>query len=134
MCVCVCVCVYPVESTCLRPHGLQPTRLLCSWSLTSKNTEVDSHFLLQGILLTQDLNLCLLHWQVDPLPLNHLGNHLPTSTDEKTQFQFLLQSIDYQSKVMITSSELLLSVSYSQTHGYRVVCGLTDMKITYSII
>ena len=29
------------------------------------------HFLLQGILLTQGLNLCLLHWQVDSLPLNH---------------------------------------------------------------
>ena len=32
---------------------------------------------LQGIFLTQGLNLhflCLLHWQVDPLPLSHLGS------------------------------------------------------------
>ena len=33
-----------------------------------------SHFLLQGIFLTQGLNLCPLHWQVDSLPLHHLGN------------------------------------------------------------
>ena len=33
-------------------------------------TEVGSHFLFQGIFLTQGLNPCLLHWQVDSLPLN----------------------------------------------------------------
>ena len=32
----------------------QPTRLLCSWDSPSKNTAVSSHFLLQGIFLTQD--------------------------------------------------------------------------------
>ena len=29
------------------------------------------HFLLQGIFLTQGLNLCLLHWQVGSLPPSH---------------------------------------------------------------
>ena len=32
------------------------------------------HFLLQGILLTQGLNLCLLHWQASFLPLSHQGS------------------------------------------------------------
>ena len=32
------------------------------------------HFLLQGIFPTQGSNLCLLHWQVDSLPLSHLGS------------------------------------------------------------
>ena len=32
------------------------------------------HFLLQGIFLTQGLNPCLLFWQVDSLPLSHLGS------------------------------------------------------------
>ena len=36
------------------------------------NTGVDCHFLPQGIFLTQGLNLCLLHQQVDSLPLSHL--------------------------------------------------------------
>ena len=30
-------------------------------------------FLLQGIFLTQGSNLGVLHWQVDSLPLTHLG-------------------------------------------------------------
>ena len=33
-----------------------------------------SGLLLQGIFLTQGLNLCLLHWQVDSLPLSLLGS------------------------------------------------------------
>ena len=50
-------------------HGILPV----------KNTGVGCHFLLQGIFPTQgsDLSLlCLLHWQVDSLPLHHLGSPL----------------------------------------------------------
>ena len=32
------------------------------------------HFLLQGIFLTEGSNPCLLHWQMDLLPLGHLGS------------------------------------------------------------
>ena len=32
------------------------------------------HFFLEGIFLTQGLNLCLLYWQADSLPLSHLGS------------------------------------------------------------
>ena len=32
------------------------------------------HFFLQGIFLTWDSNLCLLHWQADALPLSHQEN------------------------------------------------------------
>ena len=39
----------------------------------AKNTGVGCHFLLQEIL-TQESNLCLLHWQADSLPLSHLGS------------------------------------------------------------
>ena len=44
---------------------------------SGKNTGVGYHALLQGILLTQGWNLCLwclVHWQVDSLPLCHLGS------------------------------------------------------------
>ena len=34
-------------SNSLRPHGLQTTRLLCSWNFPSRLTEVGCHFLLQ---------------------------------------------------------------------------------------
>ena len=33
----------------LRPHGLQPARLLCPWNSPDKNTGMGSHSLLQGI-------------------------------------------------------------------------------------
>ena len=71
------VCVWggcSVLSNLLVPHGV--TRLLCPWGCPGKNTGVGCHFLLQGIFLTQELNLhlsCLLHWQADSLPLVPLG-------------------------------------------------------------
>ena len=36
-------------SDSVRPHRLQPTRLLCPWDSPSKNTGVGLHFLLQGV-------------------------------------------------------------------------------------
>ena len=52
-------------------HGLYPARLPCPWNFPGKNTEVGCHFLLQGIFPTQGLNLQLLLWQVDSVPLSH---------------------------------------------------------------
>ena len=39
-----------------------------------QNAGVGCHFLLQGIFLTQGLNLHLLDWQADSLPLSHQGS------------------------------------------------------------
>ena len=50
----------------LRPHGVQPARLLCPWNSPGKHTGVGCHFLLQGIVQPQVMNpchLCLLHQQ-----------------------------------------------------------------------
>ena len=63
-----------VLSDSLRPHGLQPTSLLHRWDFSGKNTGAGCRFLLQGIFLTQGLNLCLLHWQADSLPLSNPGS------------------------------------------------------------
>ena len=57
-----------------------PTGLLCPWNFPGKNTGADYHFLLQEIFPTQGLNPCLLHWQVDSLPLCHLGSPLDVNT------------------------------------------------------
>ena len=40
---------------------------ICPWTFPGKNS------ILQGIFLTQGSNPSLLHWQVDSLPLCHLG-------------------------------------------------------------
>ena len=45
--VCCCCYVTSVVSDSLRPHGLQPTRLLRPWNSPGKNTGVGCHFLLQ---------------------------------------------------------------------------------------
>ena len=56
---------------------LQPTRFLCPWGFSGKNTGVGCHALLQGIFQTQGLNLQLLHllhcrWIL--YPLSHVGS------------------------------------------------------------
>ena len=58
----MCVCVsHSVGFDSLQPYALWPTRLLCPWNSLDKNTGVGSLPLLQGIFLTQGLNLGLLH-------------------------------------------------------------------------
>ena len=58
----------------LQPHESQHARLLCPWDSPGKNTGVGCHFLLQGIFPSEGSNPRVLHWQVDALPLNHLGS------------------------------------------------------------
>ena len=54
-----------VVSDSLRPHGLEPTRLLCPRDSLDNNAGVGCHFLLQAMFLTKWSNPGLLHWQVD---------------------------------------------------------------------
>ena len=63
-----------VVSDSLPPHGPWPARLLCPWDSPGKSTGVGCHALLQGIFPTQGLNLHLLLWQTDCLPLSHQGS------------------------------------------------------------
>ena len=69
-----CACMRAVVSDSLLPYGLQPTRLLCLWDYPGKSTRVDCCILFQEIFPTRGSNLRLLHWQVDSLPLCHLGS------------------------------------------------------------
>ena len=65
-------------SDSLQPHELWPTRLLQRSDFPGKNTGVSCHFLFLGLFPTQGSNpgfLQFLIWQVDSLPLNHLGSH-----------------------------------------------------------
>ena len=57
-------------------NSLQPTRLLCPWDFSGKNTGGGCHFLLQGTFLTQGSNphlQCLLRCRNILYPLNHQG-------------------------------------------------------------
>ena len=52
---------HSVVSNSFQSHGLQPTRLLCPRNSPGENTGVGSHFLPQGIFLTQGSAPGLLH-------------------------------------------------------------------------
>ena len=74
---CWLCCMHAQLLSCVQ-HFVTPwtetTRLLCPWDFPSKNTEAGCYFLLQVIFPTQGLNLGLLHWPVESLPLSHLGS------------------------------------------------------------
>ena len=62
-----------------RPHGLQPTRLLCPWDFPGNSTGVDCHFLLQGIFPTQGSNPGLPHCRQTLYHLSHQGSPFLTA-------------------------------------------------------
>ena len=69
-------CVQSFFATLCNRIGLQPTRLLCLWDFSGRNTGVGYHFLLRGIFLTQGSNpwlLCLLHCRKILYQLSHGG-------------------------------------------------------------
>ena len=66
----MCCQVASVVSDSVRPHGLQPTRLL-PWDVPDKSTGVGHHFLLQRIFPTQGLNLGLLQYRRILYHLSH---------------------------------------------------------------
>ena len=61
------------------PMDCSPTGSSLLGNFPGKNTGGNYHFPLQGIFLTQGSNpclSCLLHWQVDSLPLSYRGSPL----------------------------------------------------------
>ena len=64
---------HSVVSDSLRPHGLQPARLLHPWDFPGKNTGVRCHFLLQEILQPQGLNPGLPYCRQTLYLLSHQG-------------------------------------------------------------
>ena len=71
VCVCVCVCVRSLHQLCLTlcdPMDYSPPSSSVHGIIPGKNTGVDCHFQLQGVVSTQGLQLCslgLLNWQAD---------------------------------------------------------------------
>ena len=78
--VCVCAqlsCVQLFETPWIVTHQAPLTMEFLPGKNTGVGTGVGCYFLLQGIFLNQRSSLhilCLLHWQVDSLPLHHLGS------------------------------------------------------------
>ena len=63
-----------VVSNSLQPYRPEPMRLLCPWDSPDRNPGVGCHAFLQGIFLTQGLNLDLLHYRQILYHLSHQGS------------------------------------------------------------
>ena len=68
----------------LRPHRLQPARLLCPQNSPGKITGLGCHFLLQGIFPTQELNPGLLHCRQILYQLDYEG----TSASNQSEWEY----------------------------------------------
>ena len=89
---CACMRAQSCPALCNPMYLVGPIRLLFPWDFPDKNTGVGSHFLLQGILPIQGLNLHLLSlppWQVDSLPLELPGKWLDYIFLVQYWFRFL---------------------------------------------
>ena len=90
VCVCVCVCFQLLSHVQLSAiswtvAGQAPL----SVGFPRQEYGVGCHFLLQGIFPTQGLNLDLLLWQADSLPLSHQGDPPPFNSSHQTSYQEL---------------------------------------------
>ena len=77
-------------SDSLQPFAPQPAWFLCPWDSPGKNTGVGGHFLLQGIFLTQGLNLRLLQFLHCTMSheeaLTHTHTHTRTHVKSKAKY------------------------------------------------
>ena len=65
---------HSIMSNSLQPHGLQTTRLLCSWDSPGKNTEMGCHAFYQGTFPTQRSNPGLPYCRQILYRLSHQGS------------------------------------------------------------
>ena len=79
-----CCCCFLVSQSCPKlwdSMDYSPPGSSVHRDSPGKNIGVGSHFLPQEIFPTQGLNLCLLNWQADSLPLCHQGSPQPRETE-----------------------------------------------------
>ena len=102
-------------------------RLLCPWDFPGKNTGMSCHFLLQGIFLTQELNLHLLHWQADSFPLSHQGSQSMVIWAYNFQAPwFILISVNYSDLLCQASFPYSSSVNPNLTQPALLSSALSD--------
>ena len=107
-----------VVSDSLQSHGLYSARFLCSRDSPGKNTGMRCHSLLQGIFLTQGLNLGILHCRQILYCLSHQGSPIT----------WLINAISYY----CFSPHHLIHWSYLWSHFLKI--SLVGGKLLYSVV
>ena len=118
-------------SNSLQLHGLEPTRLLCSWDFPGKDTGVDCHSLLQGIFLTQGSNPCLLHQESPSGFFTNEPSAKPKNSH--TALDFLRLSDKHLPKALSTISTLLLVFLIRSRKTQQVNSGLAII-LTWNLV
>ena len=94
---------------------------LCPWDFSGKNNEVDCHFLLQGIFLTQGSNSGLSALQADSLPSEPPGNPLQSLIKYQFHEDFpgspLIKTLCFQCKGLRFNSFLGTKIPHAAQHG-----------------
>ena len=89
------------------------------WYFPHKNTGMSCHFILEGIFLTQELNLHLLNWQVDSLPQHCLGDYPLTTGQCPHVNHLLLPVIAY--KLLFRMLAVTLGFSYQSSRNRSIM-------------
>ena len=91
----VCLCTQLLQS-CLTPCDPMDLNLLihCAWNFPAKNTEVGCYALLQGIFLTQGLNLHLLYL-LHCRQILHLLNHWGSLSSHTLVFRVQISTHEF---------------------------------------
>ena len=97
-----------VVSDSLRPHGLQPTRLLCPWDSPGNSTGVDCHSLLQGIFPTPGSNPGLPHCRQLLYCLSHITSNTSVIYFDYFNFLSTFKFVNFFSYLTYSTTTLLL--------------------------
>ena len=93
-----------------------------------KNIGVCSHSFLQGIFLTQGLNLRLLqllYWQMGSLPLSQLGSQIITSPSRKTEWPWLCKLRGENAR----RKDITKNLTSMKSTGIRMKEGTPERKV-----
>ena len=99
------------------------------WDFPGKNTGVGCHFLLQGIVPIQRLNLCLLHWQAGSLPLSYLGSPLTYSDYSSDHASPRPHPINHRTPAYWTQKFLRLQFPPSEESVMWNICSISFQVI-----
>ena len=84
-----------------------------------------------GIFPDQGLNLCLLHWQVDSLPLSHLGS--PVRVDKASDSTRYMENVLCQ-KLSLSPIHHAFSLSNPRVFAFAVHSNLSLKKKKSSVV
>ena len=98
---------------------LQPTRLLCPWDFSGKDTGVGCHFLLQGIFPTQGSNLGLLYYRQILYRLSYKGSPRQETKEamQETPVRFLGWEEPLEKGIATHSSILAWRMPWTEEPG-----------------